>query len=563
MRKLLVFVVVLGLVLPILTLNAEQIGISLQIGNEYATVNGEKVKLDSPPVIVNGRTMVPLRFISESIGAEISWQAETKSIHITQEKPEIIKLERFYDFVSTLFDEAEGTIDFFINIERLVEIKDIFKGKTNNDLKVRIIAICSKPYSDASKLDDELENNGCRLLWYNTEDPMYGYIIRDGADVLLIDEKLLVYMSDKDQADELIVSFDSYWNSSEVVDKPTLVELKPPEGFIKVPANPKFGISEPFYVSKYEMKIKGEDNGEKGYKESYVAECRASGTPWIGLTQVEAKKACEVLGDGYSLITNDEWMTIAHSIESNPKNWSDNETHLVGQNTAKLNVGNVCRYGNRGTGARISVGQKKPYYGEGVLSASENDELGCFGFEEFSAGSFGIVEKPELNSNGWNMYRRTHYLSNDEVIWDFSGNVWEWTDWYIEWSKDRARIDDNFDENYLEINACNTFSSKMKAEDIQSLNPDITDSSRYTGDNYYPNGEDTYGITADKYTNFNLLGRFHPTSRDRTAGVAMRGCSLMHGDSTAGIYSIAMGYGPDPDHIQCKVGFRCVWRPVK
>ena len=66
---------------------------------------------------------------------------------------------------------------------------------------------------------------------------------------------------------------------------------------------------------------------------------------------------------------------------------------------------------------------------------------------------------------------------------------------------------------------------------------------------------------ADKYTNYNRLGRFHPTKRDKTAGSAMRGCSCMHGDSTGGIYSIAMGYGPDPDHIQCKVGFRCVWRP--
>jgi len=39
--------------------------------------------MDQPPVIVNGRTMVPIRFISESLGAQVKWVPENGTIVIT------------------------------------------------------------------------------------------------------------------------------------------------------------------------------------------------------------------------------------------------------------------------------------------------------------------------------------------------------------------------------------------------------------------------------------------------------------------------------------------------
>jgi len=47
--------------------------IGLQVGNPTAIVDGEVVTLDVAPVIVNGRTFVPLRFIAESFGATVNW----------------------------------------------------------------------------------------------------------------------------------------------------------------------------------------------------------------------------------------------------------------------------------------------------------------------------------------------------------------------------------------------------------------------------------------------------------------------------------------------------------
>ncbi|HQJ56262.1 MAG TPA: stalk domain-containing protein [Caldisericia bacterium] len=65
-----------------ITLDTKNIKIILQINNKTAVVNNNKVTLDVPPIIVNGRTFVPLRFIAESFGAEVLWDGDLKKITI-------------------------------------------------------------------------------------------------------------------------------------------------------------------------------------------------------------------------------------------------------------------------------------------------------------------------------------------------------------------------------------------------------------------------------------------------------------------------------------------------
>ncbi len=40
--------------------------------------------LDSPPVIVNSRTLVPAKAISESLGYKVDWNGNTRSVYITK-----------------------------------------------------------------------------------------------------------------------------------------------------------------------------------------------------------------------------------------------------------------------------------------------------------------------------------------------------------------------------------------------------------------------------------------------------------------------------------------------
>lgn len=56
--------------------------ISLTIGNKYAKVNGRTVKLDVAPTIVDGRTLVPVRFVAEALGGKVSWDDAAQSVYI-------------------------------------------------------------------------------------------------------------------------------------------------------------------------------------------------------------------------------------------------------------------------------------------------------------------------------------------------------------------------------------------------------------------------------------------------------------------------------------------------
>ncbi|PWK06989.1 stalk domain-containing protein [Tumebacillus permanentifrigoris] len=58
------------------------ISVVLKVGYPEAAVNEVRVGLDQAPEIINGRTMVPLRFVSESMRAAVTWTEVTKTVEI-------------------------------------------------------------------------------------------------------------------------------------------------------------------------------------------------------------------------------------------------------------------------------------------------------------------------------------------------------------------------------------------------------------------------------------------------------------------------------------------------
>ena len=62
----------------------EDVTILITIGAEYAVVNGENVKLDSPAFIENDRTYTPIRSISEHLGASVEWLENEHKVIITK-----------------------------------------------------------------------------------------------------------------------------------------------------------------------------------------------------------------------------------------------------------------------------------------------------------------------------------------------------------------------------------------------------------------------------------------------------------------------------------------------
>lgn len=65
------------------TITLNNATILLNVGSKTATVNGTTTTLDESPFISStGRTMLPLRFVAESLGHTVNWNAATKTITI-------------------------------------------------------------------------------------------------------------------------------------------------------------------------------------------------------------------------------------------------------------------------------------------------------------------------------------------------------------------------------------------------------------------------------------------------------------------------------------------------
>ncbi|MGQ0548829.1 MAG: stalk domain-containing protein [Armatimonadota bacterium] len=57
--------------------------VQLVIGSRQAVVNGSVVMLDVPAMIVRGRTLVPLRFVSEAMGARVDWDPAASVVYVS------------------------------------------------------------------------------------------------------------------------------------------------------------------------------------------------------------------------------------------------------------------------------------------------------------------------------------------------------------------------------------------------------------------------------------------------------------------------------------------------
>lgn len=61
--------------------------VRLTVGSRQAYVDGRVVTLDSPPVISNGRTLVPVRFVGEALGAAVEWEPSSRVVTVTTPPP--------------------------------------------------------------------------------------------------------------------------------------------------------------------------------------------------------------------------------------------------------------------------------------------------------------------------------------------------------------------------------------------------------------------------------------------------------------------------------------------
>ena len=72
------------------TATREGLVLSLTIGEPTAFVQGELYEMDVPAYLAHGRTIIPARFVAESLGANVSWDGATRTVTITTSEEEYV-----------------------------------------------------------------------------------------------------------------------------------------------------------------------------------------------------------------------------------------------------------------------------------------------------------------------------------------------------------------------------------------------------------------------------------------------------------------------------------------
>lgn len=120
--------------------------VRLQIGNASAYVNDQVIPLDVPAKIVGGSTMVPVRFISESLGATVGWESSSSTVLIQDANAKSVDYEKFYNaFMGSRQAEFKFSIKETISLMgQTVDATVSGSGAVNNN-DARVTASISIP----------------------------------------------------------------------------------------------------------------------------------------------------------------------------------------------------------------------------------------------------------------------------------------------------------------------------------------------------------------------------------------------------------------------------------
>ena len=97
----------------------------LTIGQKEALINGVSKSNDVAPVIVNERTMLPIRFIAEELGAKVDWEQETQTVKV--------------DFEDIIITVVIGQDKAFVNGEEIQLDATAFVENDRTYLPIRFI----------------------------------------------------------------------------------------------------------------------------------------------------------------------------------------------------------------------------------------------------------------------------------------------------------------------------------------------------------------------------------------------------------------------------------------
>lgn len=129
---------------PVITLSKNDKLIKLTVGSKTAIVNGQKVALDVAPIVIDGTTMVPLRFAAENLSAQADWDKSTLTVTITANPTATVeesKQQASTNVASNLTLLGQGKIDtlpYKMGTSISLVTKDLGQGTTDTYQGVRL-----------------------------------------------------------------------------------------------------------------------------------------------------------------------------------------------------------------------------------------------------------------------------------------------------------------------------------------------------------------------------------------------------------------------------------------
>ncbi len=145
---------------PVVTITKDATEIKLTVGSPAAVVNGESVTLDVAPEVINGRTFVPMRFIGESLGYTVKWVASTERVLVT-DAPVLFKTQYSVATVEEVFTYAFLASQFGMNVALDEAIAAYYTLLTLQDYKYNEAGFTAEP-------SEGLEPNALMELLYIT-----------------------------------------------------------------------------------------------------------------------------------------------------------------------------------------------------------------------------------------------------------------------------------------------------------------------------------------------------------------------------------------------------------
>lgn len=117
-------------------------------------VNGQEIQCDVPPQNINGRVLVPARFIAESLGASVTWDSAENAVVITSVTPLAVE-ERNVNSITMEAGKQEVKETTFKGLKAIEVDGKIYFGLTEWTEKMR---------EEGKQVRIMLKNNGANVL---------------------------------------------------------------------------------------------------------------------------------------------------------------------------------------------------------------------------------------------------------------------------------------------------------------------------------------------------------------------------------------------------------------